>query len=321
MTFVRPPLEAEPPDLSSLEGRASVAFKAIAAINAFAVVLAFFPPTVPPARLWTISFNAASALLVVLLFVEARGLDRWRPWAIAIARPLLVVIAIAGAYQFVATLLDGRLRIPFDVALAVWAMLGTPETRPLPQFTRGGLGAAVVAAALSAVMLFSQALFNWGGVIDVKAADLHATMSVDCGTVAADGTVPDVVKVTYDWAWSASAPLPDGLDAIVVGWDGNDSLGRPLYLIGITPDTEQGVYSGRRRYPSIDMASAAGAESRGAWTWGVELLERGYAPGQLTVELRRAQQAPEDPQPLVIKAAYIHDGVWRQDVAAATCSW
>lgn len=321
MTFVRPPIEIEPPDLSSLEGRASMGLKAIAAINAFGIVLAFFPPAVPAPRLWTLSFNAASALLVVLLFLEARGLDRWRPWAIAIARPLLIVIALAGVYQFVATLLGGRVRIPFDIAIAAWAVLGPPETSPFPRFTSRGVGVVAVAAALSAVMVFSQPLFNWGGALDVKASDLHATIAVDCGTVAADGTVPNVVKVTYDWSWSASSPLPDGLDAIVLGWDGNDGLGRPLYLIGITPDTGQGVYSGRRRYPSIDMASEVGAESRGAWTWGVELVERAYAPGHLTVELRRAQAAPTNPQPLAIKATYVHNGVWRQDLAPATCSW
>ena len=335
MTFVRPPVEAEPPDSSSLEGRASLGLKVLAILNGFGVVLAFFPPAVPVARLWTVSFNIASALLVVLLVLEARGLDRWRAWAMAIARPLLLLIALAGAYQFVVAILDGRMRVPFDVAIAVWALLAKPESDPpvsepavpssassrRPGLRRSGLALLGGAVAMSAVMLFSKPLFDWGGALDVRAADVHSTMSVDCGTAAPDGTVPPVITITYDWSWTAASPLPDGLDTIVVGWDGDDGLGRPLYLIGITPDTEHGLYSGRRGYPSREMTEAVAAESRGSWNWGLEMVERGYAPGHLVVELRRAQDAPPDPQPVTIKASYVHLGVWRQDVSPVTCSW
>jgi hypothetical protein len=326
MTFVRPPIEAEPPDSTSLEGRASLGLKVLAILNGFGVVLAFFPPAVPVARLWTVSFNVASALLVVLFLVEARGLDRWRAWAVAIVRPLLLLIAVAGAYQFVVAILDGRTRIPFDVVIAVWALLGRPEADPpisdkLPTRRRLGLGLLGGAAAMSAVMLFSQPLFDWGGALDVRAADVHPTTSVDCGTRSADGIVPAVITIAFDWSWTAASPLPDGLDSIIVGWDGDDGLGRPLYLIGITPDAEHGVYSGRRGYPSISMTETVAAETRGSWSWGLELVERGHAPGHLTVELRRAQDTPPDPQPLTIKASYIHLGVWRHDAAPVTCSW
>ena len=36
---------------------------------------------------------------------------------------MLLVIGLAGAYLFVVTTLDGRIRVPFDVAIAVWAFL------------------------------------------------------------------------------------------------------------------------------------------------------------------------------------------------------
>ena len=136
---------------------------------------------------------------------------------------------------------------------------------------------------LSAVMLFSQRLFDWGGVLDVKEPDLRTSMTVDCGTAAPDGTVPEVITITYDWTWTSSSPLPDGLDAFVVGWTGDDGEGRPLYLLGVTPDTEPGVYSGRRGHPSRDMTDEAAEESRGWWHWGIELAERGYAPGHVVV--------------------------------------
>jgi hypothetical protein len=319
-TFVRP-VEIEGPDQGSLEGRASLGLKALAALNGFGVILAFFPPPVPPARLLTVSFNLASLLLVVLMLVEARGLDRLRPWAIAAVRPFLVVIGLAGLYVFVTSILAGKVRIPLDVGVAIWALLAGPHVTPRPSFGAKSLVVSSAALGLSALMLFSQPLFDWGGVVDVKEPDLRTSMSVDCGTAAPDGTVPEVIKITYDWSWTSSSPLPDGLDAFVVGWTGDDGEGRPLYLLGVTPDTEPGVYSGRRGHPSRDMTDEAAEESRGWWHWGIELAERGYAPGHVVVELRRAQRSTPDPEPLLIKASYIHLGVFRQDVEPVTCTW
>ena len=174
---------------------------------------------------------------------------------------------------------------------------------------------------LSAVMLFSQPLFDWGGALDARADALQTSMTVDCGSLDADGIVPPVVTITYDWAWSSSSPLPDGLDEIVLGWDGNDSERRPLYLIGPTPDTTKGIYSGRFGYPSREMAEAVAAESRGTWHWGIELAERDYSPGHLVITLERAQDAPRNPEPLAIKASYVHRGVFRKDATPVTCSW
>lgn len=321
MTFVRPPLEIEPPDSDSLEGRASLGLKILALLNGFGVVLALFPSAIPTARLWTVSFNVASALLVALFLVEARGLDRWRPWAVAVVRPLLAVIALAGAYHFVAVILDGRMRVPFDVVIAIWALLAKPQSESLPALRGRGLGAVGGAVGLSAVMLFSQPLFDWGGALDVRAADLHTSMAVDCGQKDASGNIPESITITYDWSWTSSSPLPDGLDAIVLDWDGDDAQGRPLYLIGPTPDTIPGLHSGRFGVPSQPMAEAVAAEARGSWHWGVELLERGYEPGHLVMTLERAQDLPPDPQPLSIKASYVHLGIFRQDAAPVTCTW
>lgn len=321
MTFVRPPIEPEGPDNGTLEWRASLGFKALAAVNGFAIILAFFPPVVPAARLVTVSFNIGSLLLVVLLVIEARGLDRLHPWAIAAVRPLLVVIGLAGVYVFVTTILGGKIRIPLDTGVAIWALHGPAYVTPRPKLAGRSLPLIAASVGFTAVMLFSRPLFDWGGAIDVRPADLHASMSVDCGVAAADGTVPSAITITYDWSWTATSPLPDGLDAIVVGWTGDDAEGRPLYLLDVTPDTERGVYSGRRGYPSRDMTDEVAHESRGWWHWGVELVERGYAPGHLIVQLRRAQTATPDASPLVIKGTYVHVGIWRQDVQPVTCTW
>ncbi len=321
MTFVRPPLEVEGPDTSTLEGRASLGLKALAALNAFGVILAFFPPPVPPARLLGVTFNMASALLVVLMLVEARGIDRLRPWAIAAVRPFLLVLGAAGAYTFVVAVLDGRFRIPLDVGIAIWALLAAPHVSPRPRLEARSLGLVTSAVGLSAVMLFSLPLFDWGGTFDVKPSDLRTSVSVDCGTATPDGLVPETITITYDWSWTSGSPLPDGLDAFVLGWTGDDAEGRPLYLIGRTPDTLPGVYSGRAGVPSRQMKERVAEESRGSWNWGIELDERGHAAGQLVIQLDRAQTSTPDPQPLVVKATYIHLGVWRQDVEPVTCAW
>ena len=319
-TFVRP-VEIDGPDQGSLEGRASLGLKALAALNGFGVILAFFPPPVPPARLLGVTFNVASLLLVILMLVEARGLDRLRPWAVAAVRPFLVVLGLAGAYVFLTAVLDGRFRLPLDVGVAIWALLGAPHVTPRPRLEARSLAVVGSAVGLSAVMLFSQPLFDWGGALDVKPTDLHTSLAVDCGTAGPDGTVPDVVTITYDWSWTASSPLPDGLDAFVVGWEGDDGEGRPLYLVGPTPDPLPGVYSGRLIHPSRDMALEVKAESRGSWHWGIDLAERGHTPGQVVFELHRAQDATPDAEPLTITASYIHLGVFQQDVEPITCSW
>lgn len=321
MTSDRPPIEPDPPDTSSLEGRAALGLRVLAVLNGFAVVLGLVSSSIPTAQLWRFSFSIASGLLIVLFLVEARGLARWRPWAVALARPLLVLLAVAGAYQFVATILAGRFRIPFDVAIAVWALAAGVRTTRTPGVSARTLGTLAGAALLTGVMVFAQPLFDWGGAFDVREPDLHTTLTVDCGTGDASNVVPPRITVTYDWSWTGTSPLPDGIDGIVIGWDGDDSLGRPLYLIGPTPDTERGLLSGRFGYPSEAMARVIRAESRSAWQWGIELGKRGYAPGRLVVTLERTRDAPPDPEPLVIKASYTHLGLWRQDAPPVTCSW
>ena len=321
MTFVRPISEVEPPDTTTLEGRASLGLKILAVVNGFSVVLAFFPPAVPAARLVTLAFNVASALLVVLFVVEARGLDRLRPWAVAAVRPVLVVIGLAGAYLFVVTTLDGRIRVPFDAAIAIWALLAAPQVTPRPRLEGRSFAMLGGAAVLSLAMLSAHPLFDWGGAIDVRPADLHASMSVDCGTAGADGNVPERITITYDWSWTGSSPLPDGLDGIVLGWAGDDDQGRPLYLLDVGADTEPGVYAGRRDYPSAPMASEIGRQTRGSYYWGIELVQRGYDSGHLVAELRRGQASVTEAEPLTISASYVHLGVWYQEVAPVTCSW
>lgn len=304
----------------SLEARASVGLKILAVFNIGGVVLAMFPGVAQVSTLFVVTFNLAGGALAVVYLATAFALDRRRPWAVAAVRPLLVVVAVAGTYQIVAWFSDGRIRIPFDVAIAAWALLGPPDARPIPSQARRGVAAVGAALALSAVMVFGQQLFGWGGAADVHQPDLSAAVTVDCGDPAAGP--PQRIKLVYDWSWRSAALLPNGADIVVLGWTGDDPQGRPLYLIDTIPNSAAGVYSGLPGFPSTDMATAIGTESEGSFRWAIELGEQRFAPGHIELQLlRRPGEAPAATTSLKVTASYVHLGIWRQDAATVTCAW
>ena len=129
--------------------------------------------------------------------------------------------------------------------------------------------------------------------------------------------------MTYDWHWRQTSPLATGLDMIVVTWSGRDDTGRPLYILGDVPDAAAGVYPGVSADPSTGMAQAIEQGADGSWEWGIELSEQQFAPGQIQVRLVRAMvdAPPAAPGPVQIQASYIHQGVWREQMTYAVCSW
>ena len=303
----------------SLEARASIGLKILAVFNIGGVVLAMFPGIGQVSTLFVLTFNVAGGVLAIVYLAVAFGLDRRRPWAVVAVRPLLVVVAVAGIYQIVAWFGDGRIRIPFDVAIAVWALLGRPDARPIAGQARRGVAAVGAAVGLSAVMVFGPQLFGWGGALDVHAPDLAAAVTVDCGDPTAGP--PQRITLVYDWSWRSAAVLPNGADIAVLGWTGDDPQGRPLYLIDKIPGSTAGVYSGLAAFPSTDMATAIGNESEGSFRWAIELGEQRFAPGHIELQLVRPREAPAGPSSLKVTASYVHLGIWRQDAASVTCAW
>ena len=311
-------VEVVPPSPGSLEARASLTLKVLAGIAAVGLALAALPGGAPAASLYTATSIMASAAMTVLYIAEAVGLDRQRPWALAAVRPMLVVVTLIGLTWMADALARGTFRVPFEAALAIWAWLGPADDREMPSL--GGRSAGLVGGtiALAAVVLAGPLVFGWGGALDVRAADLHGSVGATCSLAGAE--LPGTLTVTYDWSWSAGSPFPSGLDIVVIGWTGADSLGRPLYLLDTTPTPSTGVHPGRTGPPSFDMAQSIAAESAGSWRWGVELSEQQLRPGRIELHLLRAREAPPGPRALTIKATYIHVGLWRSD-AEATCSW
>jgi hypothetical protein len=318
-TVRRTAYEIEGPEPGSLEGRSSIALKLLAVLGYGGVVLAMFPGSTPVATLLTLAFNIAAFCLASLLLVVALGLDKRRPWAGAAVRPLLVLLIIAGLATIAIAWSELRIRVPFDVALATWALLGPAETKPVPRQEARSVALAGAAALLMGSMLASPQLFSWGGVFDVHEPDLHATLAADCGTPG--GGPPDRITLRYEWSWTATTRLPSGTDIVVLGWTGADSQGHPLYVIDEIPDSGAGVYSGLNGYPSTQMADVVAHESQGSFRWAMPLDQQRFAPGQIELHLRRAQAAAAESEPLTITATYVHLGLWRQSPATITCSW
>jgi hypothetical protein len=315
----RAALSVEGPSSGSREARGSIALKVLAALNIVGVLIAFFPGSTPVATLLVFLFNLGAASLAVVYLVVAFNLDRNKPWAAATLPLLLVLIAVAGAYGLYTGLTGGRFRIPFDIVLAVWALLARSDVKPAPRQSAGSVGLVVATVPMLALMLFAVPLGGWGGQLDVHEPDLQGALAVDCG--ASGSGVPAEVDLHYDWSWRSSALLPSGTDIVVIGWTGADADGHPLYTIGDIPPDGTGVFPGLAGYPSTDMANVIARETTGSFRWAIFVDQQQLQPARIELTLRRARDSPPGPQPLVITATYIHDGLWRHDAAKVTCSW
>lgn len=315
----RTALEIEGPEPGSLEWRASIALKLLSGLGFGGVVLAMFPGSRPVATLLTLAFNVAAFALASLLLLVALGLDKRRPWAAAAVRPMLVLLVLSGLATIAIAWSEQRIRVPFDVALAGWALLGPAEMKPIPRPEARSVGLAVATLLLLGSMLASPQLFSWGGVFDVHEPDLRASLAAECGAPGAG--LPDRIIISYEWSWATGAPMPSGTDIVVLGWTGADSEGHPLYVIDEIPESGPGVYSGLNGYPSTKMADDIAHETQGAFRWAMPLPEQQFAPGRIELRLRRAQAAAPESQPLTITATYVHLGLWRQSPPAVTCSW
>jgi hypothetical protein len=306
------------PDSGSLEARASLAFKIMAVVGLLGIILALVPDSFPNSTLLTFAFNLATGLVSALYFIEARGLDRSRPWARAAARPMLVVLAAWGTYATIAGFNQGILRIPFELALAVWAFLGDRSPIPTPRPVTRSFGVILAAIPLLGAMAFGYLIFGWGGMLDVHEEDLVASLQVDCGDPGADP--PAVLPVSFDWSWSRTTPLPNEVDTVFVGWSGDDTEGRPMYLLGNTPTVDPAIRSGQRGGLGVVLLDEARAGSRSGFQWAVDLGKRGYQPGAIDLALRLARETTGTAA-VSVTASYIHLGIWRSEATTVSCTW
>lgn len=307
------------PEPGDLEARASLALKFLAGINVFGIIFASFPGLTPMSLFEVVAYNAGAGALAVVYIVVARALDQGEPWSIWAIRPLLLLLLTWGTYTFLAAVAGGALRIPMTGLVAGLALFLPAERRP---FTRlGGRVGAVLAvtAALIVFELVTRPLFGWGGLFDVHERDLRASLTVDCGGPTTG--LPERLTIAYDWSWSADTLLPNEEDQILIGWNGDDAAGHPLYLLGHVPDPEPGFRIGLSTGVSNAMALETAEPWRGVFMWRIDMHIVGIRPGRIEFQLRRAPGQASATDSLTIGASYIHVGTWRQDAAAVTCSW
>jgi len=307
------------PRPGSLESRASLALKILAGVNAAEIILATIPAAIPTSALQAFAFNVASGALAVLYVVVAWALDRRRHWAVSAIRPLLLVLLVWGAYTFVTAVAAGAFRIPWAALAASWALFGPADRRPLPRLSGRGGAVLAASAALIAMVLAGQPVFGWGGFFDVHERDLSASLVIDCGTPGA--AIPERIAIAYQWSWSGSTLLANEDDVVVIGWNGDDAEGHPLYVLDDTPEAGDGIDLGSSSGVSATMTREAAGHWRGSLDWVIDLSVRGMRPGRVELVLRRAVEQPPEPEPLTVGASYIHVGVWRHDASAVTCSW
>ena len=313
------PMEVQGPRMGSLEWRASLALKVLAGINAFGIILAMIPGTIPSSELQAVAFHVASGALAVLYVVIAWALDRRQHWAVSAIRPLLLLLLVWGAYTFVTALAAGGFRIPFTTLAASWALFGPADRRPLPRLSGRGVAVLVASTTLVATVLVGQPVFGWGGFFDVHERDLSASLVVDCGRPGA--APPERIAIEYTWSWSGNTLLANEDDAVVIGWNGDDAEGHPLYVLGDTPEAGDGIHMGTSSGVSATMLEETRGHWRGSLQWVIDVSARGIREGRVELVLMRAVEQPPEPEPLTVGASYIHVGVWQNDASSVTCSW
>lgn len=311
-----PPVD-EGPEGGSLEARASFVFKIMATVGFAGVIFSLLPDSLPNSALLTVAFNVSALLISILYVVEARGIDKGRPWALAAVRPLLLLLGAWGAYATLSGLAQGVLRIPFELLLVAWAFLGSMSQLPTPRLADRSVALLGAAIPLVSIMSFGYLVFGWGGLLDVHQDDLTASLTVDCGP---PGEPPAELRVAYDWSWSGAAPLPNEVDTVVIAWSGQDADGRELYTAGVIPEGDPTIRSGQRGTLGRELVEAARAGSAG-FQWAVDLNRRGYVPGHVELSLQLARENPTGDRTMTVRASYIHLGLWRAEPAPVTCTW
>lgn len=310
--------ESAPLELPNSIRRASLALKVLAIIYVLGIIFAGLPGSAPVSLFETVAFNVFALGLAAIFLLVALALDRGRPWALRVIRPLLVLLVVWAAYTFVSLLLGGKFRIPTTLLVAGIALFLSTDAWPATRLRIRGGGVLVMVAALLGLQTATPALFGWGGYFDVHERDLHARLVVDCGP---GGAPPERLTIAYEWSWSSDTLLPNDEDQIVIGWNGDGVDGRPIYVATDLPDQSDGFYLGVSSGASGPMASQAKNAWRGNFMVRLDLHKLEIRPGRIETVLVRTAAQPAQDQRLTLGATYVHSGVWRNDVPTVTCTW
>ena len=303
------------PTPGSFESRAQRVFIVLAAFIAIVGLVVLAGNGSTTTLLVRIGMALAVSSAVAIYGIEARGLAVLRPWAVAAAAPLLIVVILFDVFNVLAGFGQSRLNLPIATVLAVWAFRGRRAVAPTPRLGPGAI-ALVTAGLVVSLMTYTVApVLGPGGVLDVHDDDLEQALTVDCGTGVA---APETLAITYRWSWRRQAFLASGDDAIVIRWfvEGNPYVRSAEDVpapVGLLPDTS-GPMSGA-------LAQAYASESRNSLAWSIDLADLGLDPGEVRLVLRRAPGSTPPSEPFTVDARYVHLGAWRGPQLIQQCDW
>jgi hypothetical protein len=265
---------------------------------------------------------AGPLLTVAVLLTLALGVSTERAWASSVVTPVLLLVLASGILSFVLTLTRGGLEIPVGVALAIWA-LAAPPARGAGRLPVTGvvlLAAAVVAAAWPFV---SSVALQPGGPLIVAPSDLQTSVTLTGACVQPGGAppaeAPETVDVTVAWSWTRSDFLMMGTDTVTIAWYTARGDGLSGYGLDSVHPLGAGISESNR-----SLGGTPGI------VFAVDIAERGFEPGQVTITLRRPNAVPVHHGSIEITAHYAHgpNDIYGQDPSAfwtardpARCEW
>ena len=248
--------------------RASVALKLLAGLDRLRVLTPDSFPNSAGADLP--AFNARAGLVVALSSSSCSRPRPERPWAIAALRPCSSsLIAVAGVVLRRPSPggSQGVLRIPFELVLAAWVLLGEPSHIPdaAARSARSLRDHRRREPLLGAMVAFGYALPAGAACSTSNVVDLVASLPGRLHEPPAPARRPSIA-VSFDWSWSTDHPAAErGRTRSFVGWTGDDAEGRPLYLLGATaadPTRRHQIRPARRLGKRRSMEARAGSRVR-----------------------------------------------------------
>ena len=311
-----PPATATTRSFESRSERVFVVIAAFVGIVGLVVLLGSGSSVTAP--VW-IGLALTVVFTVAIYGIEARGLAGGRPWAIAAALPLLWILILSDLYNLLSGLGQSRFNIPVGTILGIWALRGPRTITPVPRLGAAGLALVAADLAVSLATYTVPPILGPGGYLDAARSDIRQELLIDC---RAGEPAPETLTITYRWSWTRDALLRSGDDAIVVRWFGGGADGDAYWhSFEDPPEPVPGVDADTLGELSGPLAQEWAGGSPNSATWAVDLAERGFAPGEVRLVLRRIEGSPPPPEPFTVDARYFHAGAWRSGQVFAQCDW
>ena len=260
-------------------------------------------------------------LLLMVLGVELLGLLLRRPWAVAMATPILLLLVVVGALLFVDALAHQSLNIPIVPLICIWALWPraaevSSSVRPATLGRSDSIRAVAIGLGCTVALawpVISAGLLRAGGPLISAPTDLDASIQMDCQ----DGVEPgDTVDVTYRWSWVRTEPIAGGEDRLTISWSGTTD-DEPAVPALLTDEPAPGLSRSDMQLGANEIAVI----------YGIDLAAQQFQAGTVRLRLGRQTAQAGSHGFLAVKARYVRgagagpNGLWVSPAATAACSW